>query len=128
MWRYIFLLPSQHFRCEGLYYLFDTFRRFSLWRFRFLPRFGFFYLERVFYGWIFEFYLPSRCFVVKFHALSLGLTRSYVNSLVLRELKSIYIYICIYIYRERERDLGSRETKPFYIYIYRKDQMRTTSK
>ena len=91
-----FLLPSQHFRCEG---------------FDFLPRYGFFFcLESVFQGWIFEFYLSSQCFVVKFHALSFGLMRSHENSLVSCELKSIYIYIYIYIYNIYiEREVGSKE-------------------
>ena len=39
---------------------------------------------------------------MKFHALSLGLTRSHENSLVSRKPKCIYIYI----ERERERELG----------------------
>ena len=36
---------------------------------------------------------------MKLHALSLGLTRSHGNSLVVREIKSLslYIYMCVYV-------------------------------
>ena len=49
MWRFDFLLPSQHFRSEGLNYLFHTFTAFLLWRFHFFTPFWiFFYLESIF--------------------------------------------------------------------------------
>ena len=47
---------------------------------------------------MFEIYLPSRCFVVKFYVLSLVLTRSHGNSLVSREPKSLSLYLYLYIY------------------------------
>ena len=51
MWRFDFLLPSQHFRYEGLDYLFVTYTAFSVWMFRFfLPLFGFLLPRKSFLG------------------------------------------------------------------------------
>ena len=50
MWRLDFLLPSQHFHCEGLDYLFVTFTAFSLWRFRFFTPFWIFLRRKCFLG------------------------------------------------------------------------------
>ena len=54
---------------------------------------------------------------MKFHALSLGLTRSHENSLVSRELKSTCTYICkfyIYVNPEKTMHMNSLKLRLFY--------------